>query len=106
MTLSIPYSVFGSGRSAFNKLFVDYVAGNERTSNIVQNFFFGDYRSKEVQQKKLEALSQTAYPRKQLVEILEQQNRALGASIKTLSQIQKFVSSKTVAIVTGQQSEY
>ena len=103
MTLSIPYSVFGSGRSAFNKLFVDYVAGNERTSNIVQNFFFGDYRSKEVQQKKLEALSQTAYQREQLVEILERQNRALGASIKTLSQIQKFVSSKTVAIVTGQQ---
>jgi bacillithiol biosynthesis cysteine-adding enzyme BshC len=103
MTLSIPYSVFGSGRSAFNKLFVDYVAGNEHASKIAQNFFFGDYRSKEVRQKKLEALSQTAYQREQLVEILERQNRALGASIKTLAQIQKFASSKTVAIVTGQQ---
>jgi bacillithiol biosynthesis cysteine-adding enzyme BshC len=34
---------------------------------------------------------------------LEQQNRARGASSKTLEQIQKFASSKTVAIVTGQQ---
>ncbi len=103
MTLSIPYSAFGTVRSSFSKLFVDYVAGGERANKLTQSFFFGDYRSKEVQQKKLEALSQTAYPRKQLVEILEQQNRARGASSKTLEQIQKFASSKTVAIVTGQQ---
>jgi bacillithiol biosynthesis cysteine-adding enzyme BshC len=103
MTLSIPYSAFGTVRSSFSKLFVDYVAGGERANKLTQSFFFGDYRSKEVQQKKLEALSQTAYPRKQLVEILEQQNRARGASNKTLEQIQKFASSKTVAIVTGQQ---
>lgn len=103
MTLSIPYSAFGTVRSSFSKLFVDYVAGGERANKLTQSFFFGDYRSKEVQQKKLEALSQTAYPRKQLIEILEQQNRARGASSKTLEQIQKFASSKTVAIVTGQQ---
>jgi hypothetical protein len=51
MTLSIPYSAFGTVRSSFSKLFVDYVAGGERANKLTQSFFFGDYRSKEVQQK-------------------------------------------------------
>ncbi len=103
MTISIPYSTFSGVHRPFNALFLDYVSETERASEIAEKFFCGDYRKRDVQQKKLETLARSTHHRAQLVEILERQNLLFGASERTLAQIQKLLSTKTVAIVTGQQ---
>lgn len=103
MTIAIPYSAFGGAHRPFNALFLDYVSETARAREIAEKFFSGDYRSGDAQQKKLDALARSTYQRVKLVEILERQNRAFGASERTLAQIQKLLSAKTVAIVTGQQ---
>lgn len=103
MIVEIPYSAFKALPHAFTKVFLDYAPPTEYATWLWHTCFAGDYRNQEIQQQKLERLSHTAYPRRQLVEMLRRQNLAWGCSEKTLEHIQKFEQPNTVAIVTGQQ---
>lgn len=70
----------------------------------VQEFFTYDPNQAESFQKRYASLIQRSFPRAAVVEALSAYNQELGASEKTLANIQRLRDDKTVAVLTGQQA--
>ncbi len=80
-----------------NPIFRDYVKG----APALRDFYRWDPR--EPQEKLLQCLARRGYPRHDLVSILTDQNRDLGASETILKNIARLLDPQAVTIVTSQQ---
>jgi bacillithiol biosynthesis cysteine-adding enzyme BshC len=87
----------------FPLLFADYTSNNAKTQHITAQFFNGDFRNSSAIKEKLLRLEQINYQREKLVALLLEEQQQFNPSPKTLENIEKLRSPKTVAIVTGQQ---
>ena len=81
------------------RLYRDYISDFARLSA----FFDGDYRDQNAYRQKAEQVFNASHPVKELVSILDAQNRAWGCSEKTLENIARLQHDKALAVVTGQQ---
>lgn len=99
----ISYERLAQNGRRFPVLFVDYASQNERSEKIASAYFNGDFRNPSIIKEKLSRLEQVSYQREKLATLLAEQQRLYAPSPKTLENIEKLRSPKTVAIVTGQQ---
>ncbi len=99
----ISYERLAQHGKRFPLLFTDYASQNERGEKLVSNFFNGDFRNAFSIKEKLSRLEQANYPRASLVTLLLEQQKHYAPSPKTLENIERLRSPKTVAILTGQQ---
>jgi bacillithiol biosynthesis cysteine-adding enzyme BshC len=95
----ISYSAMPQSVGGFTKLFNDYVNDFGK----VQRFYESDFHSDASFLSRAEDLAKRYIHRERVSAILAEQNRALGASDKTIEQLRNFGSGNTFAVVTGQQ---
>lgn len=98
MTL-IPFDQIPSQAGGFNDLFRDYCAAHAK----VARFFPSDYRQDSAYSTMLEQPGPRPEERERLVNVLQEQNRILGASTATFERIALLRKETTFAVVTGQQ---
>lgn len=82
-----------------NRLFAEYTENFDRLAD----FYAVEYRSRAALLAQIDLVAQRDYPRAELAQILQQQNRRWGAGEATDRQIAALAKSGSVAIVTGQQ---
>ena len=83
-----------------SELYRDYVTSFEKISS----FYEGDYRDKNTLFRLAEAVKNVNRPfRKELVDIVTDQNKSFKCSSATLENINNLLHSDTLAVVTGQQ---
>lgn len=81
-----------------NRLLTDYINGETAVDSFYSHAYKSDWQSV------IDSRAGFNYPRKALSEVLELQNKALGAGETTLSNIKKLTDENTFAVVTGQQA--
>ncbi len=102
-SFALSYERLAHTGKRFPLLFADYASNNAKTEPITAQFFNGDFRKSSAIKEKLLRLEQRDYQREKLVALLLEQQQQFSPSPKTLENIEKLRSPKTVAIVTGQQ---
>ena len=91
----LPYSEFKS----FSRLFTTYTSDFDS----VAGYFSGDYRDPRQRGQIAQQVADQFNHRRQLVEVLSDQNKSYGAGEATLRNIERLAGSDAVAVVTGQQ---
>ncbi|MGQ9804456.1 MAG: bacillithiol biosynthesis cysteine-adding enzyme BshC [Chlorobiales bacterium] len=100
---SIAYEQLAQHGKRFPSLFVDYVSKQEQKEKLTSEFFNGDFRESAVIKEKLIRLEHMNFPREKLATLLVEQQKHYALNLKTLENIERLRSPKTVAILTGQQ---
>ncbi len=95
----IDFGALPHSEGGFSKLFDDYISDFSK----VRGFFETDFHSLQNFSKHAEVVARQSRNRAEVADVLLEQNRAVGASEKTLENIGLLRDEGTSAIVTGQQ---
>lgn len=95
----LDYRQIPPAAGGYSELFYDYIDRYDA----VQQFFPGNFRENSSFESVLKALERKTHDRATLVEVMREQNSALGASARTLENIELLARPATYAVVTGQQ---
>ncbi len=95
----LDYRQIPPSAGGYSDLFYDYIDRYDA----VKQFFPGNFRENESFESVLTAIDRRKHDRATLVEVMREQNTRLGASPRTLENIDLLAKPTTYAVVTGQQ---